>query len=322
MMESAIPKSVQQQAEQADNLYQERYGNPAEPAPAVHDDPTPAPDGDLPPESQGNDTPTDEPKAQPVQDKTETASYWRHRFDVIQGKYDREVPALHQQVRDLTAEVDSLKASTQAGNEQRERLTDLTDDEIAAFSSEEINAIKKIAQQHGMASTEEVESLRQMVSELKQDSDRQKQESEDDAKATFWSKLEGAHPDVVAINATDEFRHFLAGTNPATGNQRNEDLKAAQARHDYTTVIEIFDAFKSQRPATQQQREVPEEHIEQPTARGGGDNLPAPSNTYTREWIRQFYKDKAMGYYKGKEEEASRIEADIFEAQGSGRVIG
>ena len=41
---------------------------------------------------------------------------------------------------------------------------------------------------------------------------------------------------------------------------------------------------------------------------------------WTQKQIKEFYKDKSIGLYRGKEQEANEIEKDILAAPGEGRI--
>ena len=136
----ALPESVRKQAEFADKFYQ---GNTDQP----QGEPTPQPKAEgIPPES----APVPAPQATPVNDEKD----YRQMYIALKGKYDKEVPTLHSQVRNLTEQANQSQHAPQndthvaqlnqqiADLEQRNRLLEQSKVDTAphAESTIELNA--------------------------------------------------------------------------------------------------------------------------------------------------------------------------------------
>lgn len=160
------------------------------------------------------------------------------RFDILMGKYNAEVPQLHEQIRQLNAQLG--EGSTPAGQQAntgnggpdleslRERLRD-------TYSDEEIEAIEgmldaKLAS--GNSSRQEIESVR---AEVKQMRHRLRDQ-----------QLTELVPEWREIQTKDQNRwiRFLKEIVPETGRERNESLRAAWAEGDVQRVAGIFNQFK------------------------------------------------------------------------------
>ena len=105
MTHTALPTSVQRQLDAAAVLEAQLYGQaPADPAvntdaPQPAEDPSPAPVEPTPPEVQ---------PAPQVEEET-----FRRRYEVLQSKYNAEVPRLHAQLREAVSNITQLTAEVQ-----------------------------------------------------------------------------------------------------------------------------------------------------------------------------------------------------------------
>lgn len=322
----ALPRSVRDQAKLAARHFEKPEVEEETPAAAPEE-------GANEPDVEDPAKPALEPEEQPFEDKEKDepkkdeedrdARYWRHRYDVLQGKYNSEVPKLHQEVRELKqtiAEKDREleTASKSAGNPQG----DLTDEQMAefkeAFGEEVVDFVARMVEQKAGTKTDDskVEELNERIS-------RFEQEKAEDAEARFWSDLEEAVPNYLKINQDPAFLRWLGEYNPKTGTTYQEALVSAQQAGNALGVADVFKLFLKQSPGTSepaQKKGVPEEDIE---PRASGNSTPPPSAGRGRVWsgsdISDFYRDRMKG--KFSREEAERLEADIFAAQKEGRVV-
>lgn len=315
----ALPRYNQQQADEARKHF-EALQNPEQSAPEADDKAPDAPVTDKQPaepeqkpdtkkHSQGEDqTPTEEPKR--------SEAYWEHRFNVINGKYAAEVPALQEQVRTLTKDLDAANrqiADLKAARTESSNPGGLTDEQIQKakdeFGDDVVDFFQRLAGSgRGPDNSAEVAELKRELDAIKS---REKQKTE----ASFWTALNELVPDWKAVNADQKFHAFLSEYDPQTGAQRQQSLATAQQALDADGVAAVFNAFKKQQPQKQQQR-IPDDQVDPPTSRS--TTAPEGKKIWTGPEITKFYKDKADRKYSA--DEAKRLEADIFAAQREGRV--
>ena len=312
-----LPKSVQQQVDNA-TAHFEPSENPGD---------TPAPEtGEKQPDATENapqsaDTPngtaedrkrSQEPEKKPEEAKPE--SYWENRFNVLQGKYNAEVPALQQKVHDLEAQVQDkdrqiseLKA---AQSEQSGNTSGIPDDQLDKFKEEFgedlVDFVKRMTSRD-TGHNPKVDELEQKVHQFEQ-------EKRQNAEATFWTALQDMVPNYLSINNDPAFHKFLAEFDPQTGKQRQQALVEAQQALDAGQVAGVFKAFIDQ--SQPQKPQIPEDQIDPQTSRA--TDTPQGQTVWTRAQISQFYRDKTQGKYS--RDEAQRLEADIFRAQKEGRI--
>jgi hypothetical protein len=225
-----LPRSVQDQADAAkslqDNLNQpsDSDENPAQATLEAKQEPQQA-----------------QPEAQPApeqQQETRDASYWRHRFDVLQGKYNAEVPALRKELSTLSEQIKAAGSQESGTAVQRaqEAMSDLTEAEIDEYGPDLVNFIKRVA---GNAASSGGNDLQEVKTQLEQMRDEKTQ----DATARFWVDLEAQVPSFRAINADASFHQHLAGVDPLSGMTRQQLLLDAQHALDPYRVAAIFKSF-------------------------------------------------------------------------------
>ncbi|WP_163557579.1 hypothetical protein [Halomonas sp. NO4] len=328
----SLPRSVQEQVNRS-NEHFEKPVNPEEETsthegernpPKDQDDTVPPPEGDTAGQSADTESPKGGQKSQEQakQEPDKDALYWQHRFKVIEGKYNAEVPALQKEVADLKRdneakaerikELESQQGSTgQAGDLSDEKLAQFRED----FGEDLVDFVERMIAQKAAPSQAESDD----VSELRSEVESLKQEKLDHAKAGFWRDLQWAVPNFREVNADPGFLQYLAQVDPQSGRQRQQLLDEAQKALDAKTVIDIFQLYLNQAgQGAERSTRVPEEELEPPRSRSTDTPPAGGGNVWTGAGINQFYRDKREGRYSA--DEAQRLEADIFAAQKEGRV--
>lgn len=316
-----LPQEVQKQADAANKHFESLQNPEAQPpAPEPETKQPDAPDAETQsatPEqktedekhSQGKEeTPTDEPKR--------SEAYWEHRFNVINGKYAAEVPALQRKVDTLTRDLDAANrqiSELKAAPSQSTNPGGLTDAQIEEAKEQFGDDVVTFIQQ--MIGSNRAPDNSSKVEELQRELDAIKHKDQQKTEASFWTALKELVPDWQTVNQDQKFHAFLAQYDPQTGTQRQQSLATAQQALDADGVAAVFNAFKKQQPQPQQQR-IPDDQVDPPSSRS--TTAPEAQKIWTGAEIKQFYTDKAAGRYSA--EEGKRLEADIFLAQSQGRT--
>ncbi|PHS59632.1 MAG: hypothetical protein COB03_01975 [Alteromonas sp.] len=314
----SLPQSVQAQAAAAAKHFDREPENPdANKAKAPDSEQNPPRDAEKPdtdkPDTQSAEPPKDEPKPE-IQD----ALYWQHRFQVLQGKYNGELPALRKEIEQLKQHVAGKDRRINELEKQAPApdSSGITDDQLAHFKQEFgedlVTFIERMTQK-GAAPTDAGNTK-----ELQERLDRLESEKHEDAEARFWVSLEQAVPNFRQVNSDPAFLQFLSTLNPQTGKQYQQALSQAQQSLDAKGVADVFKLYLNQAKPTQQQRQVPDEQVEPRTTKATQTPNSQGGKLWTGADIAQFYRDKTAGRYAA--DEAQRLEADIFAAQREGRV--
>jgi len=324
-MSTGIPAQVKAQSDKADELLQNISKEVT--APKVEDKDKP---------------PVETETVESLKTKLTEAE---HKFDVLQGKYNAEITPIKEDVALLTrlkGQVKTLSQQLQEANgklqEQNTFIVELqkqiakpqdgADDSnpLSALSEEERSYLHDEGFEGKVL---EIFGKMVMASHKKAEKPPTKQNDEEaiskavknDRVKRFWQEFtdpETGIPDWEAINGSDEFNTWL------DNNAKRADLQKAQDNDDYKTAIKIFSDFKKAKKQPEPKPKInPDEHIE-PTVtvtRQETDKVSA-GKIYTRKDVQDFYKDVAIGKYKGKEKEAAEIDADIIKANAEGRIQG
>ena len=299
-----LPRSVRDQADAANEL-QTQLNKPAEDAIE-----NPADAAAL---EATQDVESIKPEAQPaIEQQTETrdTAYWRHRFDVLQGKYNAEVPALRKEIATLaekTANTGAQEPGT-AVDQAKDAMSNLTAEEIEEYGPDLVKFIQRVASATNKGGSD--------LSEIKGELDQMREEKQQDSEARFWVELKAQAPNFRAINEDSAFHQWLAQVDRLSGQTRQELLDDARHALDPYRVAAVFKSFLADAPQkAAQQNTIPEDSIQPRQTRAS-----APSATEGKNWsraeIREFYRTKAS-YSR---EQAAAIEADIFAAQAQGRI--
>lgn len=316
----ALPAQVQAQAAAAD-AFDKSIAPPA-PAPAPVETPpadppldTPAPVIDTPPPDPAPPKPVDDPK-------------WEHKFKTLQGMYNQHVPQLQQAVKNLTKQIEELKAAPPAPTPSADDEL-VTEKDREAFGADLVDLARRVAREEfgkkEKAYKDEIVALKGQLSKTGEavgDVANQQQQS---AFNSFLTQLAAKVPDWESLQATEECQEWLGTRVTGTEMTWDDALKRAANRQDVTQVAEIFEAFKAKHPkfapppAANPRAEL-ERHVAPPKSRTTTQTAPAGKRTYTSaeyaaESMKQIRLEK-----EGKYEAAQKIEAELSAALMENRV--
>jgi hypothetical protein len=309
---TAVPQSVRRQNERAEELvrqHAESRNTGEEPAPkAVQSDPAPVVAAPAQPAQPQAAAELDAAKKE--------AESWRQRYLVLQGKYDKEVPALSRQVGDLTEQIKELKLQL----EQHPIKAPVSEEDRERFGADMIDVVTRISA-HVAETT--VKPIKDQVNTVKQTTETVAQETQRTAEQRFWADFDKLLADkgltFDPINNDPGFVKWLGEVDGLSGVTRQTMLDQAISKHDAPRAALFFTTYVDGLPKgdaaslTQQ--------IQPDTSAPGSDPLNSPKGKiWTRADIAKFHDDVRRGHYKGKEAEARGIEEDIAAAYKEGRI--
>lgn len=258
------------------------------------------------------------PEAQPEQPDP-----WEHRYRVLQGKYDSEVPRLQQELKSTLAASTALQQQVgqmqeQLNQFQREQAEAkhvaslaLTDEEKAAFGDDLVNLTRRIAQAEAQRVREELSGK---LSATEQTVQQASKDAEQAAYDRFLATVERQVPDWEAVNKRTDWLQWLGQTDPLLGSTRQEALDAAAGARDAARVAAIFGAFKATLPAS---ADAP---VDQPTAPRTQAAAPSQTGgtkrTYTEADIATLYAARRRGEFPDAQWAAISAEIDAAVAEG------
>lgn len=314
---ATLPRQVQQQVEAAEALL---AGNnqpqptqteaPATPEPAVQSEPTAQPAAPA-------------PAPQANQDET-----WERRYKTLQGLFNAEVPKLQTQVKDLSAKyqeaIERLEnvAKQQETQARPDQQATANPKDIEDFGSDLVEMVQRQTQ-HVLGSVAQkldgvVANFEKRLALVEQALKGTSQTVAMTAEEMFFSKLAQVVPDWEQINSNDAWLAWLGEVDPVYGQPRQVALDAAQKSMDVNRVAAVFNAFKGTLPKTPKTN--PLEKQVSPKAAASAPPVPTDKPTFTEQQIAAFYKDVALGKYRGRDADVARTEQMINDAIADGRV--
>jgi hypothetical protein len=355
----ALPQAVQAQLDRANQILAQEHPVQNPPVAAVPTPPTPVP-GNIeltPPPAMIAPLPAPappEPVIPLVAAPTPPVEDWKHKYDVLQGKYNAEVPRyayrvafLENQVESLTKELASLKlqlaspqppaqpgasatpaAIPQASGKMSEVLKNSTDEKIKSFKDNFPDIFEAI----GVVAD-------QMLTTIRTESDTKmkaiEQVSAENAQTAFIETLNRDAPGWQQMCQTDpNWPVWLGVIENYTGKLRLELLKEASTRFDAKAILNMLRDFRTAYPtqpvvapiAANPNPPAPPvipgaASVGPPSAPSAGSPSVTPPEQITRKFVSDFYLDVAKGRYRGRDAERITIEAKINRANIEGRIV-
>ena len=347
----ATPSFVLKQAEEAERLFQDQQKLAEEAAAKEkeeHNEPVVDPDKDkgkvdgvdgVPP--RPDDKPADD-KGKKPDDQPPVVTDWEHKYNVLQGKYNHEVPDLSTRLSQALSQISALSV----------QVEDLNKKLVLPAASTGDKSFENIIQDPKLAFVKETypqiwdalelvlkESISKNQADIRQLSSKIETEHGVSVKNrinSFYDTLDGKVSDWGVINVSQEFTTWLQEPVPYTGTNRGALLKSAYDNLDTAGVIRFFEDFKAEAVRREAANKVTETEIEKkarekkekdaglPRSQGtkiprepGNDNLPKISQAE----ITQFYDDVRRNQYRGREDDMKKREAEIEAAIVQGRVV-
>lgn len=314
---ATLPRQVQQQVEAAEALLAgtnqpqpTQTEAPATPEPAVQSEPPAQPAAPA-------------PAPQANQDET-----WERRYKTLQGLFNAEVPKLQTQVKDLSAKyqeaIERLEnvAKQQETQARPDQQATANPKDIEDFGSDLVEMVQRQTQ-HVLGSVAQkldgvVANFEKRLAQVEQALKGTSQTVAMTAEEMFFSKLAQVVPDWEQINSNDAWLAWLGEADPVYGQPRQVALDAAQKSMDVNRVAAVFNAFKGTLPKTPKTN--PLEKQVSPKAAASAPPVPTDKPTFTEQQIAAFYKDVALGKYRGRDADVARTEQMINDAIADGRV--
>lgn len=281
-------------------------------APQADPAPTPAPATPQPPPASDPDV-----------------AGWKHRFETLQGKYHAEVPRLHQELRQLRAELDTVRRSPQppappvADLEESAEYRALVEE----YGDTAARAMVGIARREAHRTTEAM--TRQHVEPLAQSVADQQREAYHGHIAAL------AGDDWLNVNYDQRFIDWTqAHKDPYSGQTLKALLNEAYASGDTARVARFFNDFRAAStrapttqppaPTTPSRAVRDQDAMRAPPRRSTPmqhETDTNPGQVWSWNEVNTFYDDQAKGRYRGREKEAKEMEAQVQAAMRDNRVV-
>lgn len=323
----AMPPQVQAQLDEANRILA-AANPPAEDPFGVNQDPKlNEPAANAPPAAPVPPTQAPAVASQPNPEEEET---YQARYNALKGMYNKQVPELQQQVRDLTARLDQavkrLETPAPAATPTQPPAPTADPQDIEAFGEDLVNMVKRTAERMygGAARTVEttLTKLHERLTELERRLEGTTQTATNAAELAFFDRLTKLVPNWEEINEDDRFKAWCLEVDPVYGVPRQRALAVAQNDMNADRVAAVLRAYLGTTTPTPPQRQVPPVENQVSPRAVASAPPPAPANkpVITAKQVDTFYRDVAQGRYRGREPEQQRIEQVINDALAEGRI--
>jgi len=273
-----------------------------------------------------------EPPAQPVAPPAPPAENWEQKYRTVQGMYSAEVPALRAQAKTQESEIialrEQVKALTTAVQAKPEPQKPVPHDpkDIESYGADMIDMVNRYVQraleQFQVHIQDVAGRMEARVASVESALSGVSKKTESTLESQFWTLLESLVPDYKEVNADDAWLAWLGEVDPVYQVPRQAALDAAFNRGDAKAVAAIFNTYKASLKAKPQPRSQLANQVSPSNSGGAQAPAQAPAKPMiSQAFVSKFYTDEAKGRYRGREEEARRIESEINLAAREGRIV-
>lgn len=267
-----------------------------------------------------------EPAPAPAPAKQEDPA-WEARYKSLQGLFNKEVPALQQQVKVLEGNLHEAVARLDRASTEKEQVpqkslqADARD--VESYGEDMVAMVSRVAQgvitQAAQALEARASALETKVAQLSDAMQGATQAVALTAEQAFFERVDKLAPEWETINGSQAFLAWLAEADPVYGIPRQLALDDARTALDAVRVASVFNAFAPTAPVPAPAPDLLDAQISPRSVAS-----PAPAATdktvITQAQITAFYDDVRKGAYRGNEVEGIRLEGIINTALAEGRV--
>lgn len=248
---------------------------------------------------------------------------YEQKFKTLQGMFNAEVPRWQAQSKTLESENVALKeqirALTEATKAAKPEKAPVDPKDAQEFGADVIEMVQRYA-------TASHEALRQefdaRLRELEAAVNGVSKKAEVSLEQQFYATLTKLVPDWEAINTDERWLAWLSEKDPTFGVPRQAALSSAHQSGDAGRVAQVFNLFLSSLPKPRQETLAEQAApVSAGSAPAPVEATPAPRQMLSQKFVQTFYRDVALGRYKGREAEVARVEAEINSAAAEGRIL-
>lgn len=322
---SKLPKQIQRQVQQADAALAGPAPAAPEPTPVA---PVPAepPAAPAPAPAAEAPAPTPAPAAPPAP-AGDSEQTWEQRYRSLQGVHNSHVADLKQRLQHSESAIAALRAELEAAKQAKPAAPEpapVDPQDAETFGADLVQMVVRVAETRFMGLAARLEAR---ITEVEQRLGGTAKAVAQTAEEVFLSRLQKAVPDYEEINTSQGFLAWLAEIDPVYGRPRQAALTEAANALNVDRVAAIFLAYKGTLAAPVAPPPSAPTHaseLERQVAPNTGASAPQLRNEQpqfmTSAFVTKFYRDLAAGKYRGRDDEANRIEAQINQALAEGRI--
>ncbi len=330
----ALPKQVQQQLDEVEELEKqlEAQGEETKAKPEVKKKKTSkkakAKDTEV---EVTDDEPIEEPvavEATPADDSIEEVSEsFKQKYATLRGKYDAEVPRLHQQVKELTDQMNAIREEAQAAKKAeaekpKEKVSYVTDADREEYGDDLIDFQRRVAKEVSQDYEERFEQQSRVIQDLQSKiSNTDNQVGE----VGFTQKLNALVPGFDQLDSDERWVAWLNEIDPMTRGPRRDQAQAAFNSGDAEAVAHYVSLFRgSVEPVangkSDRQTELEKQVTPNRSASSTAKSVGREAKIYSQGELNKSWNKIRTLSTEGKYDDAAKLEAELTRAYMEGRV--
>ena len=325
----ALPKQVQKQLDEVEELEKALQAQSDSKTEETTSEEEIKPDTET-----KSETETEVKQAEPEEVKpadtppTDVEVDFKQKYSTLKGKYDVEVPRLHQQVKQLTEQLDSFQKEMTAKKEEptkpKEKVSLVTDADREEFGEDLLNVQRKVAQEVAHDYEEKLEQQNKVIKELQdQIAGTNKQVGD----VGFSQRLMNLVPDFADVDNDKRWIAWLNEHDPMLRAPRRVQAQEAFDKGDAEAIADYVKLWKASLPETSDEPEKPvaKQELEKQVAPNRSANSVKSPVTPTgkiysaRDMDNGWAKVRSLNT-RGKYEDAAKLEAELTAAYMENRV--
>jgi len=331
----ALPKQVQKQLDEVEALEKQLEAQGEETV-----EPTEVKKKKTSKKAKAEDTtvevideqPPEEPvvvEAEPADDIPEEVSdSFKQKYSTLKGKYDAEVPRLHQQLRELTDQMAAIRKDAEdakkvEAEKPKEKVSYVTDADREEYGDDLIDFQRRVAKEVSQDYEERFEQQTKVIEALQQKiltTDSQVGEQ------GFAQKLNTLVPGFDQLDSDERWVSWLNEIDPMTRGPRRDQAQAAYNAGDAEAIAHYVSLFNdSVSPATNSKSDRQAELEKQVTPSRSASTVTTKSSNSSskiyseRDLTNAWTKVRTLNT-QGKYDDAEKLEAELSIAYMEGRV--
>jgi hypothetical protein len=319
----ALPKQVQAQLAEVEELEKEltAHGKAGEKPEVVAKDT----DIEIPSEQQKEEPALEEVKPTDVSEVTDD---FKQKYSTLRGKYDAEVPRLHQQIRDLTEQLGSVRKDIEAAGklkseEPKEKISYVTDADREEYGDDLIDFQRRVAKEVSHDYEGRFEQQEKVLSDLRE---QVKSTGTQLGEMDFTQRLRQLVPDFDQIDKDSRWVAWLDEVDPMTRGPRRDQAQSAFNAGDAEAVAHYVGLFRDSHNPKEQSKSPRQSELEKQVAPNRSASSTAVASAgkgdkvySTKEIDNAWTKIRTLNT-KGKYDDAAKLEAELTVAYMEGRV--
>lgn len=279
-----------------------------------------------------DDEPIEEPvavEATPADDsKEEVSESFKQKYATLRGKYDAEVPRLHQQVKELTDQMNAIRREAEAAKKveaekPKEKVSYVTDADREEYGDDLIDFQRRVAKEASQEYEDRFEQQAKVIEQLQQQiSNTGNQVGE----VGFTQKLNALVPGFDQLDNDERWVAWLNEYDPMTRGPRRDQAQAAFNAGDAEAVAHYVGLFresvepvangKSDRDTELEKQVTPTRSASTVTNKSSSKN----SKVYSEKELNNAWTKIRTLNTQGKYDDAEKLEAELTAAYMEGRV--